>query len=99
MYSYRQYTPGGVSKIKNKYVLDTVYCDCLTNKSVKYTGNSFNTNSNMSSNMRIAQIIKSTVGGKVVFGNSYLGELPKVNYLGRTEGQLGGSGSSPKNQF
>jgi hypothetical protein len=43
--------------------------------------------------------IKSTVGGNVQYGNYYLGKPVQINYLGRTEGQPGGSGAPPRNKF
>jgi hypothetical protein len=38
-------------------------------------------------------------GGITQFGNSYLGKPLNLNYLGKMEGQLGGSGSPPINKF
>jgi len=38
-------------------------------------------------------------GGITQFGNFYLGKPLLINYLGRTEGQPGGSGSPPRNSF
>ena len=39
------------------------------------------------------------VGGTTQFGNFYLGQPLSLNYLGRTEGQPGGSGIPPRNRF
>lgn len=71
-----------------------------------------NTNfANISRQMRISQRLKLDSssqrskpigrinGGITQFGNFYLGQQLSVNYLGRMEGQPGGSGSAPKNQF
>jgi hypothetical protein len=54
---------------------------------------------NSSYNQRIANTIRIGVGSKVEFGNNYLGQPIFVNYLGRMEGQPGGSGMPPRNQF
>lgn len=54
---------------------------------------------NQSYNQRIANTIRTGVGSKVEFGNNYLGQPIFVNYLGRMEGQPGGSGMPPRNQF
>lgn len=70
-----------------------------------------NTNySNLSYKMRLSQILKldgnsqkiqiiGRIGGKIQFGNFYLGQPLNVNYLGRTEGMPGGSGMPPTNRF
>lgn len=70
-----------------------------------------NTNaSNLSYKMRLSQILKldsysqkvtriSRMGGKLQYGNFYLGQPLNINYLGRMEGMPGGSGSPPKNKF
>ena len=38
-------------------------------------------------------------GGITQYGNFYLNQPLSLNYLGRMEGQPGGGGSPPKNQF
>lgn len=59
---------------------------------------------------RISQILKldgssqqiqriGRMGGTTQFGNFYLGQPLLLNYLGRTEGQPGGSGIPPRNRF
>jgi len=71
-----------------------------------------NTNfANLSRQMRIAQRLRldgaaqttSPVArinnGITHFGNFYLGKTNTLNYLGRMEGQSGGSGSPPRNKF
>ena len=72
---------------------------------------SSNTNySNISYKMRLSQILKldsysqkinniSRMGGKLQFGNFYLGQQLNINYLGRMEVMSGGSGSPPTNKF
>jgi hypothetical protein len=49
--------------------------------------------------MVIAQKLKNNLGGSVQYGNFYLGEPLSINYLGRTEGQPGGSGMPPRNRY
>jgi hypothetical protein len=58
-----------------------------------------NTNSNISTNQRAAQIINSAIGGNTYFGSYYLGEPVVFNFLGRVEGQIGGSGAPLRNRF
>ena len=72
---------------------------------------SFNTNyGNLSNNMRRSQRLVlsgssqqinnvSRWGGITQFGNFYLGKPLYLNYLGRMEGQIGGSGAPPTNNF
>ena len=54
---------------------------------------------NISNSQRISQVINSSVGGSTQFGNYYLGEPVVFNYLGRVEGQPGGSGAPLRNRF
>ena len=58
------------------------------------TSTSSNTTS-QTRNQRIAQLIRSNLGGSVRFGDNSV----RVNFLGNYEGQPGGIGSSPKNNF
>ena len=48
---------------------------------------------------RISQILNRRPGGSTQFGSDYLGKPTIVNYLGRVEGQPGGSGMPPLNRF
>jgi len=57
------------------------------------------TTTNMSYLQRTATYIKSARGGKPVFINLNLEEPFIVNYLGRVQGQLGGSGAPLRNKF
>jgi len=52
-------------------------------------------------NERITQIITSSlgIGGRIQFGNFYLNKPLITNYLGRFEGQPGGSGTPIRNKF
>lgn len=72
---------------------------CDKNKWDKYKFSSVGNNPNISYNQQISIKIKTTVGGSVQYGSYYLGKPIQVNYLGRTEGQSGGSGAPPRNKF
>jgi hypothetical protein len=48
---------------------------------------------------RVSQVLQRTVGGSTQFGNYYLGKPTVFNYLGRVEGQPGGSGAPLRNKF
>jgi hypothetical protein len=105
MYSYRQFTPGNKSNSSRMINYAALYsaqgkeetCFCVPEKYDKFIRQS--NSCNISNNQRIAQKIKSSLGGSTQFGNSYLGEPTVINYLGRTAGQPGGGGSPPKNKF
>jgi hypothetical protein len=104
MYSYKHFTPGkksvGLNKLINYNAALTtngVVCNCFVEEYKKFTSQS--TVSNTSRSQRISQIVNSTVGGSVQFGNYYLAQPVIVNYLGRTEGQPGGSGGPLRNRF
>jgi hypothetical protein len=111
MHSYQQFTPGGrrdTSRII-KYIsqYNAIYgtegkintCFCIPNKYDKNTPISDSPSARVSYATRISQLIQSTKGGKVQYGNLYLGEPLNVNYLGRVEGMPGGGGMPPKNRF
>jgi hypothetical protein len=48
---------------------------------------------------RISQIITTSLGGRIHYGNFYLGQPLITNYLGRFEGQPGGGGVPIRNKF
>jgi hypothetical protein len=104
MYSYKQFTPGRKSNssklVKYNTLIDAYLkrgCNCYQEEYKKNTSNT--TVSNISNSQRIAQVINSSVGGSTQFGNYYLGEPVVFNYLGRVEGQPGGSGAPIRNRF
>ena len=72
-------------------------CPCIPDNYVKYVVGSDSPSIKVSNNVRIAQIVNYSKGGKSQFGNFYLGQPLNVNYLGRIEGMPGGSGSPPTN--
>lgn len=103
MYSYKHFTPGKKSSGTRKLInynaktQQDVVCNCFAEESKKFT--SQGSNSNTSRAQRISQVINNTVGGSVQFGNYYLGQPVVVNYLGRMEGQPGGSGAPLRNRY
>lgn len=75
-----------------------IVCNCYTNqKNTNFVDDQ--TYGNISTNMIVAQKIKIGRGSSLQFGNYYLGDIKKVNYLGRFEGQPGGSGFPLRNKF
>lgn len=64
------------------------------------TGVSINTLPNMSKALRVSNILKNyTSYGQFQYANASLENRRNVNYLGKTEGQKGGSGAPPKNRL
>lgn len=111
MHSYQQFTPGGRKDTSRiiKYISEynALYgtegknntCFCIPDKFDKNTPGSDAASAKVSYATRISRVIQSTRGGKVQYGNFYLGEPLNVNYLGRIQGMPGGSGMPPKNRF
>ena len=103
MYSYKHFTPGG--KLRCGKIIsysqavninpNLKTCNYINNEIIK---KSFLRN-NVSNSQRVAQVISNSVGGSTQFGNYYLGEPVVFNYLGRVEGQPGGSGTPLRNRF
>ena len=74
-------------------------CVCKPDKYDKNTIGSTSPSIKLSNNRRISQIITSSKGGRIQYGNFYLGQPLNINYLGRMEGMPGGSGQPPRNTF
>jgi hypothetical protein len=55
--------------------------------------------SNLSYLQRTSNYVQSARGGRPVFVNINIEQPLNVNYLGRVQGQLGGSGAPPRNRF
>ncbi len=92
----RYFTPGKTAtttRVKDLYVLNDPYCNCLKMKEYKLDAQLIS--QNVSNNIRISQIINSNLGGKIV----YINNLNNVNMYGRIEGQNGGSGTPLRNKF
>jgi len=107
----RQFTPGkkaGSGRLIN-YIAqynatfpnsEQLTCNgCVSDNYDKRTIISDSPSARLSNNIRISQIVNFSKGGTTHFGNFYLGQPLNVNYLGRTEGMPGGSGSPPVNRF
>jgi hypothetical protein len=110
MFSKRQFTPGNKSNSSRliHYVVgfnainpdsQRINCQCIPNKYNKNVLGSDSPSVNVTYNSRISQIINSTKGGNVQYGNIYLGQPIDLNYLGRMQGMPGGSGMPIKNKF
>lgn len=109
MYSQTQFAPGGTTNTSRMITYITEYnarfpdakipCLCISNTYNKSVLGSDSASTNVSYNTRISQIINFSKGGKTQYGNFYLGQPLKLNYLGRTEGMPGGSGAPPLNRF
>ena len=78
---------------------DTKNCGCIQNKNDKYVVGSESPSTRQSQQYRVSFLCRTPVSGTTQFGNGYLGQPVKINYLGRGEGQPGGSGAPPLNRF
>jgi hypothetical protein len=109
MHSYQGFTPGGRSNTSRIIYITELNaanpnkkhqtCLCIPDKFDKNTPGSDSSSARVSKAIKFSQIIQATKGGKIQYGNFYLGEPLNVNYLGRMEGMPGGSGMAPKNKF
>lgn len=102
--SNQYFTPGKKSEARKiiKYLSLAEYnnnkvCQCNKEELKKFSSQSITPN--ISNSQRVSQIIRSSIGGRTRFGNYYLGEPSVFNYLGRVEGQPGGSGTPLRNRF
>jgi hypothetical protein len=88
--------------IDNAVYADKKYCHC---KPDIFKNASADPNSAFyTRNQRISNIVNNSnyKGGRIQFGNTYLGTFNGdlgLNYLGRLEGMPGGSGAPFKNKF
>ena len=95
----QSFIPGAQQKFRKVYTYaifkDFNTCNCIQQKAnnIKTGWN----NPTQTENTRISQILTDNLGGKITWGNR--GFSAKVNYLGRVEGQPGGSLKPPRNQF
>ena len=72
-------------------------CKCIEPQKYLYASSS--SADLLSYNERMSKNILTNLGGKIQFGNYYLGKPNIFNYLGRQEGQPGGGGIPIRNQF
>jgi hypothetical protein len=93
------FIPGSKPKFNKlyNYVIYKNYdeCACIQEK-VNTIKTGYN-NPLQTENDRISQTISNNLGGKITFGN--FGIPAKINYLGRVEGQIGGSLRALKNKY
>ena len=85
--------------IDNAVYADKQFCYCqpeIFKKASANPNSSYN-----SRNLRVASVVNSFKGGRIQFGNTYLGNFNGLglNYLGRLEGMPGGIGTPIKNRF
>jgi len=66
----RQITPGSLNRIIDPKIY---YCGCVKRQQRQNIAGQ-NIYPNISTNMRISQIINTSLGGKIYFGNGYLGQ-------------------------
>ena len=86
--------------IENAVFVDGKNCHCKQNVFKKTSCDP--NNAFYSRNQKVANTVKSSYkGGRIQFGNTYLGTFNGfgLNYLGRLEGMSGGSGAPFKNKF
>ena len=103
MYSYRKFTPGGNANCGKLITYAGISNNNPNLKPCSYINSQITSKSsltpNISNAVRISRVINNSVGGSTQFGNYYLGEPVIFNYLGRVEGQPGGSGLPLRNRF
>ena len=110
MHSQQSFTPGKKSNSSKMINYIAAYnalfpnseqldCACIPDKYSKTTLGSDSPSTKISNNRRIAQVINYSRGGRIQFGNFYLGQPLNINSLGRAEGMAGGSGRPPTNRF
>jgi hypothetical protein len=100
----KYFYPGNRANIKklfNSHFTNSI-CNCSQINGLNQNKNfvSQTNSTNISNFQKQSQVIQASFGGKIQFGNSYLCQnKTNINYLGRLEGQNGGSGSAIKNNF
>lgn len=99
----RYFTPGRTSPFQNFATDENLFkkgsqypCSC---KNIDKFLPGFDGYANMSNQLRVASLIRTTRGGRLGYGNYNNGGNVGVNYLGRVEGQSGGGGAPIRNKF
>ncbi len=91
--------PGSKPRFKKLYTYQIYQqyptCDCIQEKVDNIKGSY--RDSMQSENKRISRILSSNLGGRTTYGN--FGTPVFINYFGRQEGHLGGSGAPLRNRF
>jgi len=85
-----------VRKIINALLLGKDTCGCIDKMKVLKVKTAEN-NPTQTTAMRYSEHLRNSLGGRTSFGIS--GQPIQLNYLGRKEGQSGGSGSPMRNRF
>ncbi len=85
-----------VRKMINAILLGKDTCGCVNKVKVLKQQTSEN-DPNQTTAMRYSEILRNSLGGRTSFGIS--GRPIQLNYLGRREGQSGGSGAPLRNRF
>jgi hypothetical protein len=96
---HTSFIPGSKPKF-NKLYTYTVFKNFNTCACIKEKVNNYRTGHNdplQTENKRISQTLQNNLGGKITYGN--MGVPSNFNYLGRVEGQPGGSLLALKNKF
>lgn len=71
------------------------FCECFVDKVNKNSQGQYN-NSSQSENMRVAQVVNTHLGGRIMFGNR---NDAYIQFLGGREGQSGGMPQVLRNKF
>jgi hypothetical protein len=88
-----------LGSLKRVITAKQYYCGCVRRQQRRFIAGPILI-PNISTNMRISQIINTSLGGKINFGNCYLGQQQQqINALRSIEGQPGGSFSPVRNKF
>jgi hypothetical protein len=96
--TYTSHTTQKIINYQGDKTIGSCACPVQNNKQIKLT--SANNSQGQTQNQRIATIINYSNGGRVQYGNSSLVTQPqRVTFLGRTEGQLGGTMGPLRNKF
>jgi hypothetical protein len=91
------FIPGSTLKTNNTYLIYKKYESCRCIQPYYSKNKTGYNNPQQTTNMRISQSVNNNLGGRTTFGN--LGTPLIVNYLGRVEGQPGGSLQALRNKF
>jgi hypothetical protein len=74
-------------------------CACIENINEKYVVGQESASIRKSHPHWVSHLCRNSLGGSTQFGNGYINGSININYLGRVEGQPGGSGAPPRNRF
>ena len=95
----KYFIPGATPPLKKVYTY-TVFNNYSTCQCIQQKVNNVKTGANdptQIENIRVSQLLSNNLGGKITWGN--FGTPAALNYLGRIEGQPGGSLKPLRNTF